>query len=64
MNLSATGNASMTMSIASLATLLKSTEVMNDAQVAVLSEALDLQEEITADLFQALEMGQNIDIVV
>jgi len=54
----------MTMSIASLATLLKNTEVINDAEVAVLAEALDLQEEMTTDLLQALEVGGNIDIAV
>ena len=54
----------MAMSIATYATLLKDAETKSDAQVAVLSDALELQEEMTADLLQALDVGQIIDVVV
>ena len=64
MSVASITNGSMAMSIATYATLLKDAETKSDAQVAVLSDALELQEEMTADLLQALDVGQIIDVVV
>ena len=64
MDISPMANGSMTMSLATCATLLQDAKMSNEVEVAVLSKALDLQEEITTDLLQALDVGQNIDIIV
>ena len=64
MDISPMANGSTTMSIVTCATLLQDAKMSNEVEVAVLSKALDLQEEITTDLLQALDVGQNIDIIV
>ncbi len=50
-------------SIATLATILKEAQIQIDLNVAILSEALDAQEELTTDLLQAMGIGRNVDVV-
>ena len=54
----------MITSIATQAMVLKTAQLQNDVNVALLSEALEVQEEVVTDLLQSLGIGQNVDIVV
>ena len=51
-------------SIATQAMILKEAQLQNDVNVALLSDAMEIQEEIVKDLLQSLGIGQNVDIVV
>ena len=51
-------------SMAAQATALKEAHVQNEVNVALLSDALELQEELMTGLLQSSGIGQNIDIVV
>ena len=51
-------------SIATQATVLKEAQLQNEVDVALLSDALEVQEELMTDLLQSLGIGQNVDIVV
>ncbi len=51
-------------SIATQATVLKEAQLQNEVNVALLSDALEVQEELMTDLLQSLGIGQNVDIVV
>ena len=51
-------------SIATQATVLKDAQLQNEVNVALLSDALEVQEELMTDLLQSLGIGQNVDIVV
>ena len=64
MNVSGAGNGSMIMSIVNQAMALKNTQLQSEVNVAVLSEALDVQEELVTELLESLDVGQNIDIIV
>jgi hypothetical protein len=50
--------------IATQAMILKEAQLQNDMNVALLSEALEVQEEVFTDLLQSLGIGQNVDIVI
>jgi len=64
MNVSTAGNSIMIMSIATQATVLKEAQVQKDVNVAILSDVLDVQEELVTELLDSLETGQNVDIIV
>ncbi len=64
MNVSAAGNGGIVMSIVNQAMALKEAELQNDVNVALLSEALDVQEELVTELVESLDVGQNVDIIV
>ncbi len=51
-------------SVAAQATILKEAQLQTNVNVAILSDALDFQEELAAKLFQSLGIGQNADIIV
>ena len=51
-------------SIATQAMVLKEAQLQNEVNVALLSDVLELQEELMTDLLQCLGIGQNVDIVV
>jgi len=51
-------------SIAAQAMALKQEQLQNEVSVALLSDALKIQEELMTDLLQSLGIGQNVDIVV
>lgn len=51
-------------SLAAQATALKESQVQNDVNMALLSDAMELQEELMTGLLQSVGIGQNIDIVV
>ena len=51
-------------SMAAQATALKETQVQNEVNIALLANALELQEELMTGILQSLGIGQNIDIVV
>ncbi len=51
-------------SIAVQAMILKEAQLQNEVNAALLSDALEVQEEIITNLFQSLGIGQNADIVV
>ena len=50
--------------LATQATVLKQEQLQNEVSVALLSDALKIQEELMTDLLQSLGIGQNVDIVV
>lgn len=54
----------MVASIATQAAVLKQEQLHNEVNVALLSDALKVQEELMTDLLQSLGIGQNVDIVV
>ena len=64
MNVSATGNGSMIMSIVSQATALKEMQLQSEINVAVLSEILDVQEELVTELYESLNTDQIVDVIV
>ena len=64
MSVSSIGCGSMTMSIADQASALKSIQLQGDANVAILEEAMDFQEELATALLECMGVGQNVDIVV
>ena len=51
-------------SIATQATILKEAQLQTSVNVAILSDALDFQEELATKLFQSLGIGQNADVIV
>jgi len=51
-------------SIATQAMVLKEAQLQSEVNVALLSDALEIQEELMTDLLQSLGIGQNVDIVV
>ena len=51
-------------SIATQAMILKEAQLHNEVNVALLSDALEVQEELMTALLQSLGTGQNVDIVV
>jgi Putative motility protein len=51
-------------SIAAQATILKEAQLQTSVNVAILSDALDFQEELATKLFQSLGIGQNADVIV
>lgn len=51
-------------SIATQAMVLKETQLQNEANAALLSDTLEIQEELVSDLLQSLGIGQNVDVVV
>ncbi len=50
--------------MAAQATALKESQVQSEANITLLADALELQEELMTGLLQSLGIGQNIDIVV
>ena len=57
------GNSIIT-SIAAQATVLKEAQLQNEANVALLSDTLEIQENLVSALLQSLGIAQNVDIVV
>ncbi len=51
-------------SIAAQAMVLKEAQLQNEVDAALLSDALEVQEELMTALLQSLGVGQNVDIVV
>ncbi len=51
-------------SIAAQAMILKEAQLQTNVNVAILSDALEFQEEIATKLFQSLGIGQNADVIV
>ncbi len=51
-------------SIAAQAMILKEAQLQTNVNVAILSDALDFQEELATKLFQSLGIGQNVDVMV
>ncbi len=51
-------------SIVAQAMVLKEAQLQSEVNAALLSDALEVQEEIITDLLQSLGIGQNVDIVV
>ena len=64
MSVSPAGNGSMIMSIVNQATALQAAQLQTSVDVAVLSNALDVQKELAAELIQSMGVGQNVDIEV
>ena len=64
MTVSATGNGSMILSIVNQATALKEMQLQSEINVAVLSEALDVQEKLVTELYESLDIGQTVDVIV
>jgi hypothetical protein len=64
MAVSPAGNGSTTMSIVKQAIALKEAQLQSDVNVALLANALDVQEELVTEVLQSLEIGQNVDIIV
>ena len=54
----------ISLSIATQATVQKEAELQRAVNVAVLSEALDVQKEFVSELLQSLGIGQNVDVTV
>ncbi len=54
----------MTTSIAAQATVLKEAQLQSEVNVALLSDALETQEDLVSALLRSLGIGQNVDIVV
>lgn len=52
------------MSIATQAAALKAAQLKISVNAAILSDALDFQEEFVTELLQSLGIGQNVDVVV
>ena len=51
-------------SIATQAMVLKEAQLKNEVDLAILSDALEVQEKLMTGLLQSLGIGQNVDIVV
>ena len=51
-------------SIAAQATIQKQAELQRAVNVAVLSEALDVQTEFVSELLPSLGVGPNVDVTV
>lgn len=51
-------------SIATQATLLKAAQLQTDLSLAILSEALDVQEALVSELLESSGVGQNVDVTV
>ena len=64
MAVNAVGNSSITMSIVTQAIALKEEQLQSDVNVALLANALDVQEGLVTEVLQSLEIGQNVDIIV
>ena len=64
MTVTSTGNGSIIMSIAAQAMALKDAQLQSAVNVAVLSDALEVQEEFITELLQSLGVGQNVDVIV
>jgi len=60
----AAGYGSMIMSIIDQGTALQTAQLQSKIDVAVLSNALDVQKELAAELIQSMGVGQNVDIEV
>jgi hypothetical protein len=54
----------MTMSLASQASALKSTQLKSEVNMALLDQALDLQKEVATELLEYMHIGQNVDIFI
>jgi hypothetical protein len=52
------------MSIATQAAALKAAQLQISVNAAILSDALEVQEQLVTDLLQSLGIGQNVDVVV
>jgi hypothetical protein len=61
---SATGYGSMVMSIIDQGAALQTTQLQSKIDVAVLSNALNVQKELAAELIQSMGVGQNVDTEV
>ena len=57
MAVSSAGNSSLAMSIVTQAMALKEAQLQSDVNVALLANALDVQEELVAEVLQSLEIG-------
>ncbi len=51
-------------SIVTQATIQNQAELQRAVNVAVLSEAIDVQTEFVSELLQSLGIGQNVDVTV
>jgi hypothetical protein len=51
-------------SIATQATIQKQVELQRAVDVAVLSEALEVQTEFVSELLRSLGVGKNVDVTV
>jgi hypothetical protein len=54
----------MILSIINQATALQTAQLQNSVNIAVLSNALDVQKDLAAELIQSMGVGQNVDIEV
>jgi hypothetical protein len=55
---------SIVSSMAAQATAQKESQVQSEVNIALLSDALEIQEELMTGLLKSLGIGQNVDIVV
>ena len=55
---------SVVSSMAAQATAQKESQVHSEMNIALLSDALEIQEELMTGLLKSLGIGQNIDILV
>ena len=55
---------SVVSSMAAQATTQKESQVQSEMNIALLSDALEIQEELMTGLLKSLGIGQNIDILV
>jgi hypothetical protein len=55
---------SIVSSMATQATAQKESQVQSEVNIALLSDALEIQEELMTRLFKSLGIGQNVDMVV
>lgn len=63
MTVSSIGN-SLVSSMAEHATILKQAQAHSEAEMAVLSNAIEVQEELMAELLHSLGKGIHVDIAV
>ena len=55
---------SVVSSMAAQVTTQKESQVQSEMNIALLSDALEIQEELMTGLLKSLGIGQNIDILV
>ena len=64
MDVISTGNSSISMSIVAQAMAVKEEQLEGDLGLVLLSNTLDFQEEMAAELLKIMGIGQNVDVIV
>lgn len=64
MSVSMINSGSMALSLASQASALKSIQLQDQVNMAVLDQVIDFQKEMATELLECMNLGQNVDIFV